>query len=650
MRSRKSSRIAGAATIAIAALTGLLTLSGGVASAITVPPYPATGVYPNWFTAGTTPGTHNGTETASNIIRGAGSDTTFFMMQQLGDLYSQAGLYGCTLIGSGTGQNANCDDTGSGPNYSDTATTDTSDNFNRTEVLQGVNSIGSGTGQSQLCGTVPSPQAVDYARSSKPAGSACTMVQLGYAKDSIPAIDFQSVDPAAVGTPTYFNGKTFNTSGSSANPAFPTAASTNTTPCTAACIGAVAAGWLPGDPTNCVPSGEGLSGTPCSGTPFNDIDNGGNGTSPTGASSIAYRIWCATDSTRITDWGQLTNLSASGPGNGGTAKTVGNGAPIGVPIRVIGINPGSGTVATFSSYAESGVSGGGCSVSGTLMDTNAASGPNPLVSNGVTGNLEIAVENNASQIGDFAAADFANDPADQAVELATSLYAESYGVNLSNPNAGTESLEPGTGTVPAGVPLSYTATVMNEDNQTPTIANERTNNYPTARTLFNIFRPATLRASTAGFLQWICDSNSAIHKKTDLTTGVNFDQEITNVINNNFEFSRLNDNTTELAANKLTPADGLTSPNSSCDATLGGIVATGTTSVTYEPGGTATNVPSPAAFAVGQSAKGVNVPANTTVVSVSGSTITFNNSIPSTVTSIYFPGMGPVLAVANANT
>ena len=31
-------------------------------------------------------------------------------------------------------------------------------------------------------------------------------------------------------------------------------------------IGPVAAGWLPGDPINCVPSGLGLSGTACSGT------------------------------------------------------------------------------------------------------------------------------------------------------------------------------------------------------------------------------------------------------------------------------------------------------------------------------------------------------------------------------------------------
>jgi hypothetical protein len=627
MTSRKfGTRLAGGATVAATVLAGLLALTTGVAEAgVSVPAYPTAGVYPNWLTAGTgTPGT----QAASNIIRGAGSDTTLFMMQQIGDLYSQAGLYGCQLIGSGTGQNADCDNTtGTSPNFSNVATTDTIDNFDRTEVLQGINNIGSGNGQAQLCGTQPTPQNVDYARSSKPAGSiaGCNMVQLGYAKDSVPALDFQSVDPAAVGSPSFYKTQTFN------GVAFPSTG-----------IGPVAAGWLPGDATNCVAAGEGLEGTPCSGTPFNDVDNTG------GSSSIAYRLWCASTSStpaRITDWGQLTNLSASGPGNGGTAKTVGNGAPIGVPIRIIGINLGSGTVSTFASYANSGVSGGLCGTNPPLTDGNAASGANPLTNNGTTGNLEISVENNASQIGDFAAADFPNDPADQAVELATALYFESYGVNQSNPNAGSESLEPGTGTVPGGVPLSYTGTLLNENGVAPSIGNERTNTYPTARTLFNIYNSAAIRSSTAGFLDWICDSNTAFAKKTDLTTGVNFDNEITNVINNTFEFSRLNDNTTELAASKITPADGISAPNSSCDATLG-VTGNGTTTVTMTTG----NVPSPAAFAVGQSVKGTAVPSGTTVQSVGTNTITFNNVIPSGATTVYFPGMAPVLAVTSPNS
>jgi hypothetical protein len=558
------------------------------------------------------------------------------MMQQIGDLYNQAGLYGCSLIGSGAGQNADCDNvSGTSPNFSDVATTDTVDNFDRTETLEGINNIGSGNGQAELCGTQPSPDNVDWARSSKPAGSisGCAMVQLGYAKDSVPAVDFQNINPEAVGTPSFYAGTVFSGAGNPSNVAFPSGG-----------IGPVAAGWLPGDPTNCVAAGEGLEGTPCSGTPFSDVDNTG------GLSSIAYRLWCANDSTRITDWGQLTNLSASGPGNGGSAKTIGNGAAIGVPIRIIGINLGSGTVSTFASFANSGEgSSGVCGTNPPLTDNNAASQQNPLTSDGVTNNLEIAVENNASEIGTFAAADFPNDPADQAVVLATSLYFESYGVNQSNPNAGSASLTPGTGTVPSGVPLSYTVSLLNENGVQPSIANERANNYPTARTLFNIYNASKIRASAAGFLNWICDSQSAFQKSTDLTTGQNFDNEITNVINSNFEFSRLNDDTSEVAASKLTPADGVSAPNSSCDATLA-MVGAGTTTATYEPGGTPTAVPSPSAFVTGQVAKGTGVPTGTTVQSVSGNTITFNNVIPTGATNIYFPGMAPILAVSSPNS
>ncbi len=701
-------RIAGAATLTVVSMAAMLTLTTGVAEAgISVPAYPTVGIYPNWLTSGTTitvsstitatstdvtttattnfngppavlagyyvsgpnttpsnsggtgipagdtvasvnsgtdltlatPATVSttenltftipGTETLSNVDRSSGSDTTLFMMQQIGDLYNQAGLYGCQLIGSGSGQNADCDNvSGTFPNYSNVSTSDSNDNWDRTETLMGINNIGSTNGQQQLCGTQPngSVLGVDWARSSKPAGtiSGCTMIELGYAKDSVPAVDFQSVDPEAVGSATYYDGTAFGGAGNPTNIAFPSGG-----------IGPVAAGWLPGDPYNCVPSGEGLEGTPCSGTPFTDVDNTG------GASSVAYRLWCATGSTRITDWGQLTNLAGG--------KTVGNGTPIGVPIRIIGINSGSGTVSTFASYANSGVSGGLCGTNPPVTDGNAASGQNPFTNDGLTNNLEIAVENNASEIGTFAASDFPNDPADQAVVLATSLYFESYGVNLSNPNAGQASLTPGTGTIPSGVPVSYTVSLMNEDEQSPTIANERTNTYPTARTLFNIYNASKIRASVGGFLNWICDSNSAIQKGTDLTSGQSFDGEITNIINDNFDYSRLNDNTTELAASKLTPADGVTAPNSTCDASLA-VTGNGTDTVTMTSG---SPVPSPQAFVTGQKVlddtTGV-VPASTTVQSVSGDTMTFNNAIATGATTVYFPGMAPVLSVTAPNT
>src|SRR5580693_1980074 len=74
-------------TAGSAALFATLILGGGSASA-TPPPDPAGGANP------VPPHFFNG-----NVeqIRGTGSDTTIFMMQRISDLYTGAGLYGCTL-------------------------------------------------------------------------------------------------------------------------------------------------------------------------------------------------------------------------------------------------------------------------------------------------------------------------------------------------------------------------------------------------------------------------------------------------------------------------------------------------------------------------------------------------------------------------
>ena len=184
-------------------------------------------------------------------------------------------------------------------------------------------------------------------------------------------------------------------------------------------IGPVAAGRIPGDP---------LTG-PYTGTPFTNVWP--NGDAPT---SIAYRLWCATDATRITDWGQLTNLSASGPGNGGTAKTVGNGAPIGLPIRILGVNPASGTVATFTGFIN-----GTASTTCANTNTNAANDPNPATAP-TPNSPHVALENNASQAALFASGDFPGDVPDQAVEISTTLYYESNGVLNTSPYSGSISL------------------------------------------------------------------------------------------------------------------------------------------------------------------------------------------------------------------
>ena len=98
-------------------------------------------------------------------IRDSGSDTTFFMMQKIGDLYTGAGLYGCTLNASAGETLYNSSDPASATSNEEffcqsgqnISTTDVNDNWDRTEVTEGVDDVGSGAGQNQLCNALVHP-------------------------------------------------------------------------------------------------------------------------------------------------------------------------------------------------------------------------------------------------------------------------------------------------------------------------------------------------------------------------------------------------------------------------------------------------------------------------------------------------------------
>jgi hypothetical protein len=534
--------------------------------------------------------------------------------------------------------------------------------------------VGSGNGQGELCGTigVPAGTTVDYARSSKPSAGTCsTEVQLGYAKDGVPSVDFQNIDPHVYGTPTGYDAGSSACSTPGEFPSF-VAAGTGTvatgsvvcTPFPTAGIGPVAAGWLPGDSFTCNTT------STCSGTAFTDVDNTG------GATSVAYRLWCfhgastTPDESQITDWGQLTNLAGG--------ATVGNGTPIGVPIRIIGVNSGSGTAATFNNFAKAGLSLN-CSATANFNE-NAASGADPTQAQGPTGNLEIALENDASQIGDFANADWgATDPADQAVDIATSLYYMGNGAYNTNPNASEASLEVNSGLVPSGDPTTFTESEMSLNGETASIAHEHSNAFPTARTLFNIYRTDTVKASTAGFLNWICDTDpntttpvlgGQVQKGTDHVNGGNFDADLTNIISGQFGFSRLTDSTLELAASAQTTANGVVNPNASCDAQLS--IASGITSgsptitlASTSAGGESTAselanvkdgwiVSIPAGFSVATPTSGGNPTDTITNVNTTTDTITLSSPLTTGTGTVapsvvYFPGHPPILAIANAD-
>jgi hypothetical protein len=628
--------------LAVLGFSTTLALGAGVASA--APADPTGGANP------VAPHFYNG-----NVeqIRGAGSDTTFFLMQRVSDLFTGAGLYGCTLNADNATNYNTSDPAPSTSNEfffcaanANLDTTDVNDNWDRTEVTQGVDDIGSTPGQGQLCGSVDTPPSlpVDFARSAKPAGSitGCNMVETGFAKDGVPVVDYP-VNPSVFGTSTSAAYSSIN----------------------GGVVGPVANGWLPGDS----PTAATFSGTKL--TNIANNDNGG------GANSTAYRLWCAknngsTVTNQITDWGQLTNIgpnllvdnvttnsgspnvtissgtfpstvvagdAVTGTGipsgttvssGSGTATltlsnnasatgtpdlkfattsklVVGQGLPVGIPVRIMGVNTGSGVESTFTSYARSGVSGQGCA---SDMNANAAGDPNPATATGSNATPHIALQNNSGQIVQFAAADFPNpDFVDQAIEAATTLYIESNGVFNTNPFAA--------GTAVNGTSFSgFKLTENGEGTTTPNLLN---NLYPTAITLFNIYNSNTVRGSTGGFLNWICDGNTNFDKGLDNTTGANFDAELSTLIGTTFGFPRLTDEAPN--ASVAQPADNVPAPNTTCSASLPVTATSGQSTITLTGGGTFP----PDIVNAGQLASGGNVgiisadfPSGTTVVSGQG--------------------------------
>jgi hypothetical protein len=624
-------------------------------------------------------------------IRSAGSDTTFFMMQKIGDLYTGTGLYGCSLNSAAGQPLYNLSDpasTTSNEEYycqsgANSLTTDVDDNWDRTEVVEGVDDIGSSAAQNQLCGALSSPLPVDFARSVKPAGTACsTLAGLGVAKDGIPIIDYP-INPSIYGTSKTAPYSSIN----------------------GGVIGAVSDGWLPGDPTS----------GPYTGTALSDIDNDDNGG---GESSMAYRLWCettppgspATSTSQITDWGALTNLgpdlliydatvtsgspdislnpdvdgdfastvasgdAVSGTGipsgttitasSGSTAVlsndatvsgtpnlrvttsgklTVGQGMPIGIPVRIMGVTMSSDVGSTFALYANSGggTASGGCA---SGMNPNAASDPNPVTATGGNMGPHIALENDSDQIDEFAVTDFSSpDYVDQAIEAATTLYVESNGVFNTNPYSAAVTID---GT-------SYSGSKLTEDGYSTAVPNLLQNRYPTAITLFNVYRTDIVRASTAGFLNWICDANTNFTKGLDHSSGVNFDTELTNVISTVYGFPRLTD--TSAAPAIATPADGQPAPNNSCAASLAVTSTSGSDTITLTAGG---NFPVDIyneGGLVGGANVGIvsaNFPAGTYVVSGAGtSTLTLSaDATASGSTATVFSGVPGVTSVGNTQT
>jgi hypothetical protein len=267
-----------------------------------------------------------------------------------------------------------------------------------------------------------------------------------------------------------------------------TSAITCTGTCSAAQIGPVAAGWRTGDP---------LAG-PYSGVAVGNIDN----TSSTIlGESLAAAIYCdKTSAFKIGDWGQLNDKTVDS--NTGKSKgSEGIGTPIGVPIYIPAVNTGSGTYSVWKSYV-------GCD-------------PNTKNTDG-----KIVQENDAPQLTDIAQSDNGTDNIAASNQLASSLYYVSYGVSQWRSFT----------TTSGGI--AGKATKINGVSASPGV--ELSNTIATHRGLNNIYLSTKLRASTAGFLNWVCDTDpSFANHGLDLSNGKNYSTELTNTISTQFVFPRI---------------------------------------------------------------------------------------------------------------
>ena len=624
MKLRRLKRLAplGAAAVSMALLIGT-----GPAQANTL------GQPPQYPTAG------------MNQFRAAGSETTYYVMNAVGNLFSQTSVYGCTL---NTLDNRTCNNTAG-----DGSATDSFDDYSRNEFVNGAG-IGSGAGVKQLCAASNTGGLVtDFARMSRaPKSSECggKAIGLQFAWDSIPALVF---------------------------PFHNTAAITCTGTCSATQIGPVAAGWRPGDAV----------GGPYSGVAFNNISN--TSSAVLGNNSLAFEIYCdkstssrsvsdavftsgsvtmtsatanfaSTDvgSTIITstanvaagtfikkvnsatsvdlsnkaaqsssgqnvtigtgfginDWGQLTDPTPDAA-HGNVAKGLeGIGAPIGVPIYIPAVNTGSGTYSVWSSYV-------GCD-------------PNAKNADGQT-----AQENDAPQLTDIANRDFPSDNIAANNQIAASLYYVSYGVSQWHPYTTTTSNISGQETKVNGV-FPSTAKEL-----------QGTSGIATARQLVNAYVPTLMRGSVAGFLNWLCDtdpagqssplggpaSSGATHG-TDLTTGKNYSAELTNTISTQFVFPRVpcgrtdgsgGQGTATVTSGSTTVADNLAQGPASARIVSDGATTNGSSTLTAVSGRFGPTD-------VGAAVTGAGIPASTIIATVVNSaTVTLSN--PATASGLNVP-------------
>ena len=576
MRSGMFKRLA---TIGAIAASAALLIGMPGASAATL------GQPPQWFTG------------QVNQDRATGSETIYYITTDLFRLYNQTSIFGCSL----STNFKTC-------TLPDPAGTDITDNYDRNEFTNGEG-IGSSGGIGQLCGTKTTPYPVDFARSSRPVGGSdcATAVGLPFARDSITGVGFPSLNTATV---------------------------TCTGVCAATQVGPVANGWRTGDP---------LAG-PYTGKPVvaNTLDNSSAGALGTATESLTKKIYCDTGGNGVSDWGQLTDKTAdpakhseaatttsgttlvtdasaasadqgkiiTGTGipvstrvvsvvagtsytleNAATASgsptvtvgttlgDIGTGASISAPIQVPYVNPNSGTKKDWDTYV-------GCDSNGKATQTAA----NLVQENDMPDVLTTAfAAGEAGGTDNIAGSNF---------EAETLAY-ESFGV------AGWQSF-----TLGGGRQLR-----INGIGASPTV--ELNGTIKTVRFLNYIYRTDTLRASVAGFLNWVCNDTTTNHGK-DLTTGANYGSEMDTEIGTVFSFPR----PFNTIAGSPVPTGCTPDANGNTQPPVDNILHSGD-SATVNAGGTDVSDASALPTDDNQIITGTGIPTGTTITAVNGCAGTF---------------------------
>jgi hypothetical protein len=449
-------------------------------------------------------------------------------MAAIGSLWQSSSIYGCTLSSV---DNRTC--LNGAPDNTDA--TDEVDDWSRNEYVNGAG-IGTGGGIKELCGLTGGNTGgltVDIARGSRVAKS----TEVGGVCPNGPT-DLQYADDSITGMVFPFTNRTALTCGLSGG-----------TGC-ATQIGPVAAGWVPGDP---------LAGpyTRAAGA-FTDISNTETSPGAGSISSIARRLWCSTSTPntsadaapwtgRINDWGQLTDPTVDNSvtltqlNGDGTTQTYhptlgqeGRGAPIAEPIYIPSVNVNSGTKTQWDSFI--GCNGNNNADGNTLQENNAPQ----LQQVGLRGGTFTMGGANAPT----ATSCTANDNICAGNLVVRSIYFMSYGVSVWKPYTTFRGQRTTINSIAAGQGQEVSTCVL--ANGCVPLA--------THRNLHNFYNPQAVRASVAGFLNWICDTDLAkVHHGTDITSGKNYNDELGNLIGTQFFFPREDCG--------ILPASAITDPN-----------------------------------------------------------------------------------------